>query len=100
MCRLPSPIYTLLRVKVVRSASCYQLDNESTVKSGKWEGDMVEIIKIKEEDTLILQLESVTTKENIIEAKEWFKNAMGINVAIIDGKYKIAGIKENGKRIC
>ena len=84
----------------MRFASCYQFDSDGTVKGDKREGDMAEIIKMEEEDTLILKLESVMTKENIIETKEWFKNAMGINVAIIDGKYKIAGIKENGKIIC
>ena len=60
---------------------------------------MAEIIKMKKGDTLILQSEYCMRKEDIAKEKQWFKDAMGINVVIVDEKYKIKGVEENGERV-
>ena len=60
---------------------------------------MAEIIKIKKGDTLILQLMFRMRNEDIEKEKQWFKDAMGINVVIVDEKYKIKGVEENGERV-
>lgn len=60
---------------------------------------MAEIIKMKKGDTLILQSEYCMRKEDIAKEKQWFKDAMGINVVIVNGQYEIKGVEENGERV-
>lgn len=50
-------------------------------------------------DTLILQSEYYMRKEDIAKEKQWFKDEMGIDVAIINGQYEIKGVKENGEGV-
>lgn len=60
---------------------------------------VAEIIKMKKGDTLILQSEYCMRKEDIAKEKQWFKDAMGINVVIVNGQYEIKGVEENGERV-
>lgn len=60
---------------------------------------MAEIIKMKKGDTLILRSERCMRKEDIAKEKQWFKDAMGINVVIVNGQYEIKGVEENGERV-
>ena len=38
-------------------------------------------------------------KEDIAKEKQWFNDAMGINVVIVNGQYEIKGVEENGERV-
>lgn len=57
---------------------------------------MEDIILIKPGSTLILQAECTMNKEGIEKEIEWFKEKMNLDVKIIDEKYKIKGIQEDG----
>lgn len=54
------------------------------------------IVLIKPGSTLVLQMKCIMSKECIEKEIEWFKEKMNLDVKIIDGKYEIKGIKENG----
>lgn len=51
-------------------------------------------------DTLILQLMCHMRKQDIEKEKQWFKDETGINVVIVDERYEIKGVEEDGERVC
>lgn len=60
---------------------------------------MAEIIKMKKGDTLVLKSTCHMRNEDIEKEKQWFESAMGINVVIVDKKYEIKGVEEDGERV-
>lgn len=39
-------------------------------------------------------------KQTMVREVKWFKDEMNLNVKIIDARYEIAGVEENGERVC
>ncbi len=55
------------------------------------------IILVKPGSTLILQSDRMLEKEKAEELRKWFKDAMDLDVKIIDGRFKIVGVEEVAK---
>lgn len=49
---------------------------------------------------MILQLMCHMRKQDIEKEKQWFKDETGINVVIVDERYEIKGVEEDGERVC
>ncbi len=54
------------------------------------------IILIKPGSTLILQSRCRIAKETAEESRKWFKEAMDLDVKIIDERFEIVGVEEHG----
>ncbi|MDO4471355.1 MAG: hypothetical protein Q4C84_16090 [Bacillota bacterium] len=61
---------------------------------------MSEIIVMQEDDVLILRAKMCMRDEDKIKVREWFKEQMGLNVKIIDGRYDVVGVEKHGERVC
>lgn len=56
----------------------------------------MEIISIKRGSSLILKTNMRINKETAEDLRKWFKEAMDIDVKIIDCIFEIAGVEEDG----
>ncbi len=54
------------------------------------------IILVKPGSSLILKSERMLAKGKAEELRKWFKDAMDLDVKIIDGCFEIVGVEENG----
>lgn len=61
---------------------------------------MAEIIVINPEDAPVLKYNGILSKKRMEEEAKWFKDKMGLNVKIVDARYEIEGVEENGERLC
>ena len=61
---------------------------------------MASIITVNPGDVIILKTDSMMNKQTMVREVKWFKEEMNLNVKIIDARYEIAGVEENGKGIC
>ncbi len=58
------------------------------------------IILVKPGSSLILKSDRMLEKGKAEELRKWFKDAMDLDVKIIDGRFKIVGVEESGQRVC
>lgn len=61
---------------------------------------MASIITVNPGDVIILKTDSMMNKQTMVREVKWFKEEMNLNVKIIDARYEIAGVEENGERVC
>ena len=60
---------------------------------------MASIITVNPGDVIVLKTDSMMNKQTMVREVKWFKEEMNLNVKIIDARYEIAGVEENGERI-
>ena len=54
------------------------------------------MIEIESGDSLVLKAKGMMRREDMEDARKWFKEAMGLDVKIIGPEYEIEGVERNG----